>query len=89
MVTGRPISITVSAGNSYWQSYANGIMNVCGNGPIDHGVTLVGVYQDATQNYWKVKNSWGKTWGENGYVRIDRNQDNLCKICSFGFYPVL
>lgn len=89
MATGRPISIAVYSGNSYWQNYAGGILNVCGSGSIDHGVTLVGVYQDDTQNYWKIKNSWGTTWGEKGYMRIDRSQDNLCQICSYGFYPQL
>lgn len=63
MVAGRPISVAVSAGNQYWQNYAGGIMNQCGSGSIDHGVMLVGVYQDAKQNYWKVKNSWGTSWG--------------------------
>ena len=87
MVSGRPLSIAVSAGNAYWQNYAGGILNVCGNGGVDHGVTLVGVYQDDTQNYWKVKNSWGQTWGEKGYIRLDRSKDNICQICSYGFYP--
>lgn len=48
MVAGRPVSVAVSAGNQYWQNYAGGIMNQCGSGSIDHGVMLVGVYQDGT-----------------------------------------
>ena len=89
MVIDRPVSIAVSAGNQYWMSYSNGIMNICGNGQIDHAVTVTGVFQDATQNYWKIRNSWGTSWGENGYVRIDRKQNNLCQLCSYGYYPVL
>ena len=64
MVAGRPVTIAVTAGNKYWQYYSGGIMNKCGDASgVDHGVTLVGVYQDSTDDYWKVKNSWGKSWG--------------------------
>ena len=87
MIVNRPVSIAVAAGNQYWQYYSGGILNECGNGNIDHGVMLVGVYQDHTESYWKVKNSWGTTWGEKGYIRIDRKTDNMCKICSYGYYP--
>ena len=65
-------------------------MHQCGNsGNVDHGVTLVGVHQDDQENYWKIKNSWGTSWGENGFVRLDRNLNNgnLCQICQYGFYP--
>lgn len=89
MVTGRPVGVAVSAGNQYWQNYAGGIMNQCGTGEVDHGVTLVGVYQDDSENYWRIKNSWGTEWGEDGYIRLDRSigNGNICSICSYGFYP--
>lgn len=86
MVVGRPVSVAVSAGNSYWQGYKGGIMNQC-SGNLDHGVTVVGVYQDDFENYWKVKNSWGPSWGEGGYIRLDRSVNNICLICSYGYYP--
>ena len=64
LVSGRPITIAVAAGNVYWQGYSGGIMNQCGNAQgVDHGVTLVGVHQDDQENYWKIKNSWGTSWG--------------------------
>lgn len=90
MVTGRPTSIAVSAGTNYWMAYAGGILNQCGTS-LDHGVLLVGVFQNASMNYWKIKNSWGTGWGENGFIRIDRsiNNGNLCSICSYGYYPIL
>jgi hypothetical protein len=88
MVTGRPISVAVAAGSSYWMLYAGGILNQCGTA-IDHGVLVVGVFQNSTTNYWKVKNSWGTSWGEAGYIRLNRNtlSGDICNICSFGFYP--
>ena len=90
MVTGRSVSIAVTAGNEYWQYYSGGIMDECGSETgVDHGVSLVGVYQDHSDNYWKIKNSWGPSWGENGYIRLDRDisEGNICQVCSYGFYP--
>ena len=92
MVTKKPVTVAVAAGNSYWQGYSGGIMNVCGNARgVDHGVTLVGVYEDEEKGYWKIKNSWGTRWGENGYIRLskDVNRGNICNICLYGFYPEL
>jgi cathepsin L len=90
MVTGRPTSIAVAAGNNFFMHYSGGILNQCGTG-IDHGVLLVGVFQNSTHNYWKIKNSWGSSWGENGYIRIDRSVagGNLCDVCLYGYYPIL
>ena len=44
MIKDSPVAVAVAAGNPYWQNYAEGIMNVCGNGRVDHGVVLVGLY---------------------------------------------
>jgi C1A family cysteine protease len=42
----------------------------CGSA-LDHGVLLAGY----TDKYWLVKNSWGKTWGESGYIRLNGAKD--------------
>jgi len=55
-VVGRPISVAVDASN--WSRYHTGVLNNCGT-RLNHGVLLVG----ATDQYWKVKNSWGADWG--------------------------
>jgi cathepsin L len=52
----RPISVAVDATN--WSPYSSGVFNDCANA-LNHGVLLVG----SSQDYWKVKNSWGATWG--------------------------
>jgi C1A family cysteine protease len=61
-----PLSICIDA--STWSSYTSGILTVCGT-DIDHAVQAVGVYP-TTGGYWKVRNSWGTSWGESGYIRL-------------------
>ena len=75
----EPLSVTVDA--SRWSSYRAGVFTNCGTS-INHAVLLVG----ATQDYYKVKNSWGTSWGENGYIRIGNPGQNTCGICTYGGY---
>ena len=70
-----PLSVCVDA--SSWNSYKGGIMTSCGN-RVDHCVQAVGV-DASTGGYWKVRNSWGTSWGESGYIRLAYGQ-NTCDI---------
>ncbi len=63
-----PISIGVDA--SHFQSYHSGIMTSCNAGSLDHGVLIVGYGTQGSQKYWKIKNSWGQSYGESGYIRV-------------------
>merc|ERR1719263_713909 len=70
-LTKGPVSIAVDAAGLQWQLYFGGIIRfLCGDS-LDHGVLLVG-YGSTTdgKDYWIVKNSWGPSWGEHGYLRI-------------------
>jgi C1A family cysteine protease len=70
-----PLSVCVDA--STWNSYNGGIMKSCGK-QVDHCVQAVGV--DATSSgYWKVRNSWGTSWGESGFIRLAYGA-NTCAI---------
>jgi C1A family cysteine protease len=77
-VNGRPVSIAVDAEN--WQNYQSGVFSDCDTN-LDHGVLLVGYDADA----WYVKNSWGESWGENGYIRLARG--NTCGLANSASYP--
>lgn len=72
-----PMAIAVFG--STWKSYQGGIMDVaaCPDIGPNHGVVLVGY--DLDQKYWLIKNSWGKDFGEGGYIRIERGT-NACSI---------
>jgi len=68
--TNGPIAIAVDASNG-WQTYKSGIVDKCKGTALDHGVLLVGYGTDATAgDFWIVKNSWGLSWGEQGYIRL-------------------
>jgi C1A family cysteine protease len=77
----NPLSVAVDANG--WSSYKNGIFNNCG-GDLNHGVLLVG----ATNTTWLIKNSWGTSWGVNGYMTIAKDGTN-CRICDYASYPVI
>jgi len=69
-----PTSIALAAGSSPFQLYKTGILPPAGCGTtMNHAVTLVGYGAENGKDYWIVKNSWGETWGEKGFIRIERN----------------
>jgi cysteine peptidase B len=74
LVQHGPISIGVDAGND-WQNYQGGILTHCAAGQLDHAVLVVGVDTAHQPPYWIVKNSWGVSWGEQGYIRLHFGSD--------------
>jgi len=77
---GGPLSIAVDA--TSWQTYTSGILTNCISNQIDHGVLIVGYDMTNSPPYWIVKNSWGTSWGENGYIRIEYGSDQ-CLLTSY------
>jgi len=83
--THGPLSIAVDA--ETWSAYKSGIMtSTCGQS-LDHAVQIVGWDLTYSTPYWIVRNSWGSTWGEAGYIRIEYNKD-LCGIANDALYAV-
>lgn len=85
-VAQQPVSVAIEADKSVFQFYKSGVFDdvKCGQ-QLDHGVLVVGYGSDG-QDYWKVKNSWGGSWGEGGYIRMARGK-NQCGIAMQPTYP--
>jgi KDEL-tailed cysteine endopeptidase len=91
-VAQQPVSIAISADTKYFQSYSSGVLtsSSCYTS-LDHGVLIVGYGIENGIKYWLVKNSWGTSWGDQGYVKIARsdstNDPGICGIAMQTSFP--
>jgi C1A family cysteine protease len=91
-VAGRPVSIAIFALTI--MQYTGGIYSdyaSCPAGLLDHGVAAVGYGTDSGKDYWLVKNSWGNSWGEQGYIRFARKSSGpgICGLATAASYPAV
>ena len=77
-----PLAVSVDA--SKWFAYESGIFNGCNqtNPDLNHAVQLIGMEKmfDTGEEFWIVRNSWGESWGESGYIRLQKSADVTCGI---------
>jgi len=91
-VAQQPVAIAIEADTRYFQSYSSGVLtsSTCGT-TLDHGVLIVGYGIENGIKYWLVKNSWSTSWGDNGYVKIQRsdssNDPGICGIAMDPSFP--
>ncbi|GMI86763.1 senescence-associated gene 12 [Hibiscus trionum] len=90
-VANQPVSVAIDASGFEFQFYSGGVFTGSCGTQLDHGVTVVGYGEDDDgTKYWLVKNSWGTSWGEQGYIRMQRDVDaneGLCGIAMQASYP--
>ena len=85
-----PISVAINVTEKFrdWSSSKVFIDDTCGNdlASLAHEVLVVGYGTEGQQDYWLVKNSWGRKWGDEGYKKMARNHNNMCGIANFATY---
>ncbi|CAM6097498.1 unnamed protein product [Calypogeia fissa] len=91
-VANQPVSVALDASDMKFALYTSGIVSgACGT-MLDHAVVAVGYDTTSSgEDYWILKNSWGKNWGEHGYIRLRRNVASLkgmCGIAMASSYPI-
>merc|ERR1711994_378328 len=77
-----PVAVGIDASHYSFQLYNGGVYHEsrCSSNQLDHGVTVIGYGNEDGKDYWLVKNSWGHSWGEHGYIKMERNSNNMCGI---------
>ncbi|KAJ8383433.1 hypothetical protein AAFF_G00221330 [Aldrovandia affinis] len=85
-----PVSVAIDATRPKFLFYRSGVYDdpSCTQ-KVNHGVLAVGYGTLGGQDYWLVKNSWGLTFGDQGYIRMARNKGNQCGIALYACYPTM
>ena len=91
-ISQQPVSVAIQADQVAFQFYKSGVFDSnCGTN-LDHGVLAVGYDSSENKPYWLVKNSWGTSWGEDGYIKLSMDvsqKEGQCGILEMASYPSL
>jgi len=89
-----PVSVAIEADQRSFQLYKGGVLTSTCGAKLDHGVLAVGYDNTGDIHSWKIKNSWGPSWGENGYIRLGKDGNynrgqGQCGILMSASYPLI
>ncbi|XP_013415102.1 cathepsin L1 [Lingula anatina] len=86
-----PIASAMDANHVSFQLYKSGVYNEprCSSSSLNHGILVIGYGIDGSNDYWLVKNWWGKSWGMEGFAMMSRNKKNQCGIATSASYPLV
>jgi C1A family cysteine protease len=95
-VSSGPVSVGIEADKAIFQHYKSGVLSGSCGGTLDHAVLVTGYGEVDGQKYWRVKNSWGATWGDDGYINLLKGKKGFgpfagtgeCGIRGHASYPV-
>merc|ERR1711920_611689 len=92
-ITLQPVSVAIQADQMEFQLYESGVFDFedCGT-EIDHAVLAVGYGTEDGEDYFLIKNSWGETWGDSGYIKLARNSaqpEGTCGVLMLSSYPTV
>ncbi|XP_072396219.1 cathepsin K-like isoform X2 [Diabrotica undecimpunctata] len=85
-----PVSVIINVTPNF-QFYVSGVFDDdnCNPDQLNHSALVVGYGISNGQYYWIVKNSWGTSWGMNGYILMSRNKNNQCGISRSAVYATV
>ena len=90
----QPVSVAIQADQMAFQFYKTGVLSGDCGVQVDHGVLAVGYgTTDENEDFWLVKNSWGSTWGDSGFIKLARDsktiEEGMCGILTHASRPQL
>ncbi|GAU46860.1 hypothetical protein TSUD_385370 [Trifolium subterraneum] len=91
-VARQPVATRIKVGNEF-QSYQSGVYSGSCGPSFNHEVTIIGYgINEEGKKYWLIKNSWGESWGESGYMRLIRESGEpggQCGMAEHSAYPTI
>ncbi|KAF3328568.1 cysteine protease [Carex littledalei] len=92
-VAQQPVVVYFDSNSSSFQFYSgDGIYDGPCGAELDHAVTIVGYGENGGKKYWIAKNSWGTSWGDNGYMYIAKDaskKSGMCGLAIHAYYPII